>query len=315
MTKDKEKMYIGVDVSKDTLDIYWKGKSFKIKNDEPFISAFIKAEITSRAKPLCVLEKTGGYERVLIKALVDHKIPFHAAHPNKVKAFGNVCGHFAKTDKQDAILLFKYGVFISDEQKGDPILDDLSEEVTALRRLSRTIGKTLHGLKCRIKQMPSNCTRVLQKHIDFHEAELKALESLISEKIASHSELGEKQRLMMTMYGIGQKNSSTLLSEVPELGTLTKKQVAGLLGVAPRTHQSGKKSLGGHICGGRFYGRQALYQAALTAVRWGPKFKAKYERLKTKGKAKKVALVAIMRDMIIILNAMIKKGRTYELST
>ena len=120
---------------------------------------------------------------------------------------------------------------------------------------------------------------------------------------------------MMTMKGVGKKIATTLLAELPELGTLSNKQIASLAGVAPRTYESGKKSAPGHIFGGRFYARKALYMLALVAAFRDKVVKEKYQSMLTKGKAKKVALVAIMRDAIIILNSMLKNSKPYCFSS
>jgi transposase len=312
MTHDNK--ILGIDVSKDTLDLYWKGKSFKIKNEQSSISAFIKAEIKTREKPLCIMESTGGYEQNALDALSAAGKPVHVAHPSRVHAFAKASGHFAKTDKLDAILLHKYGHFIAHKEKGDTLLEPHYREIIALRRLSQSIEKELHAAQCRLKNSHASCHNRLAQMVAYFEKQIAEIGSEIAQKIRKDDQLKAKQDIMMTLPGVALVASSKLLTELPELGTLSGKQAAALVGVAPKTYQSGKKSIGGHISGGRFWARRTLYMVALVAARCNPKMKAKYERFVTKGKAKKCALVALMNDIIVILNAMVKKMKPYDLS-
>jgi transposase len=307
------KLCVGIDVSKDTLDIYLKGKSFKIKNQTKPIIAFIKAKIIDEMQTiLCIFEATGGYERSLRHALQDANIPYHMAHPTKVHAFAKACGHFAKTDKLDAILLHKYAEFISPNENGDTPLNPEHEEIIALRRLQRTIEANLHQAQCRIKQMPKSCTNHLNLQIKLFKKQILKIQNEINEKIEQDSVLKQKREILTTMVGVANKAASILLAEVPELGRVSRRQIASLMGVAPKTYQSGKKSAMGHISGGRFYARRALYMIALVRVRHEALAKERYNALLAKGKPKKVALVALMRDTAMSLNAMLKKAENYQ---
>jgi transposase len=304
---------LGIDVSKDTLDIYWKGKSFKINNDQLSISDFIKSEIQSREMPLCIMESTGGYEQNAMDSFSAAGKPIHVAHPSRVHAFAKASGHFAKTDKLDAILLHKYGHFIAHKEKGDTLLEPHYREIIALRRLSQSIEKDLHAAQCRLKNSHASCHNRLAHMIAYFEKQIAEVGKEIAQKIRLDTLLKAKQDIMMTLPGVAIVSSSKLLAELPELGTLSSKQAAALVGVAPKTYQSGKKSMGGHISGGRFWARRTLYMVALVASRRNPKMKEKYDRLVAKGKAKKAALVALMNDIIVILNAMIKRMKPYDI--
>ena len=307
------KVCIGIDVSKDTLDIYLKGKSFKIVNDAKSIMTFIKGKIKDDPQAiLCVFEATGGYERTLRHALQATGIPFHMAHPTKVHAFAKACNHFAKTDKLDAILLHKYAEFVAPREKGDAPLDPAHEEIVALRRLLRTIEASLHQAKCRIKQMPKYCKKYLNVEIKLFQKQILQIQSDINGKIEQHPTLKGKRDTLITMVGVADKTASILLAELPELGRTSRRQIASLVGVAPRTYQSGKKCSVGHISGGRFYARRALYMIALVRVRHEALAKERYNALLARGKPKKVALVAIMRDTAISLNSMIRKSENYQ---
>jgi transposase len=309
------RLYIGIDISKATLDIYWKGKSYKILNNTSAISAFIKAEIAEDVqKILCVMESTGGYERLAFQTFYEAGILTHVAHPNKVHHFAKALGRDYKTDKLDAILLHKYAAFISHETQGDVMHNPKQQQITALRRLSRTVEESLHMSQCRIKQMPESCRQYLQDTIDANKRQIAAIQKDIDVIIDNDPDLKAKRNIMLTMKGVGKKIAAILLAELPELGTLSREQIASLAGVAPRTHQSGQKSCIAHISGGRFYVRKALYMLALVAARYNLIVKQKYKQMVERGKAKKVALVALMRDSIIALNAMIKKMEPFNLS-
>lgn len=311
MAESNQKLCIGIDVSKDTLDIYWQKRSYKIANNKESIFNFIETEVKDGLKILCVMESTGGYERVASETFHNAGIAVHIAHPNKVHAFARACGHFAKTDKLDAILLHKYAQFVFSEEEGDIVLDDQHKEIIALRHLSKSIENSLHAAQCRIKQMPKLCSRYLETEITLYKAQISQIQEEIDNKIDNHPELKAKRDILLTMKGVGKKSASILLSELPELGTISRKEIASLTGVAPRTHQSGKKTANGHISGGRFYARKILFMVALVASRFNCELKIKYQQMLERGKAKKVALVAIMRDIIVTLNAMIKNKRPY----
>lgn len=301
------KLYIGIDVSKYTLDIYYNKKSYKIANNKSSISKFIKEYINPLEIGLCVIEPTGGYERVLKSILIKSKIPLHIAHPLKVVSYGRFKGHFAKTDKLDALLLHNYAIDVSKEETGDIFQEADQEEIWALNRLSTVLEENLHRAQCQIKQMPDNCKEYLEEQIKFYKKQIKELQEKIDSIVANNKSLKKKKDILVTMKGVGNKISSVLLCEMPELGSLSKRKISNLLGVVPKNKDSGKKKPTPHIIGGRFYARKSLYMAALVAVRYEPKLKEKYKKLLDKGKEKKVALVAIMHDIIISLNAMIKK--------
>jgi transposase len=298
--------FIGIDVSKDTLDIFCNNQSFKIENNAKSICAFAKAHIDLNIKNFCVFESTGGYERVVAETLAALDVKFHIAHPSKVHSFAKASGHFAKTDKLDAILLYKYAKFISDEEKGDKLPPKEMQEVLDLRRLLKGIEANLHAAQCRLKQMPKICQQILKDEIKFYKKKIDKINKQIQAKIESDPEMKQKKDIMVRFKGIGDKIASVIIAEMPEIGRVSRRQISSLAGVVPKTYQSGKKDLGGHIFGGRFYVRKALYMAALVASKADATVKARYAFLLSKGKAKKVALVAIMHDFIVAINASIK---------
>lgn len=314
MNNGKQKVCIGIDVSKDTLDIFYESKSYKISNTKNAIVSFIETHIKDTSNTLCVMENTGGYERLAEETFIKHSIPVHIGHANAIHAFAQACNHFAKTDKLDAILIHNYAVFISGRgENGNLEIDEEHREIIALRRLARSSEEALQAAQCQIKQMPAACTKFLKKRIKYLQAEIASISKEINEKINNHGTLKAKRDLLTSMTGVGEKTATILLAELPELGTLSRGEVAKLVGVAPQTHQSGKKSAAGHIAGGRFYARKSLYMVALVGLRHDPFIKKKYQNFVARGKAKKVAIVALMRDIIIILNSMLKRGEEYKI--
>jgi len=315
MDGSKVQVYLGIDVSKASLDICWQGKVVKITNEATSICDFIRTQLGEMTSQIfCVLESTGGYERLVVELLSKANIAVHVAHPSRVHAFAKACGHLAKTDKLDAILLAKYAQFIGREEKRVIILDAKQQAISNLRRLARSIERNLHAAQCRSKQMPAGCQLYLQQEIVFHQAQLAAIQAEIEGHINHQRELQAKRNILVTMQGVGEKTASILLAELPELGTVSRTQIASLAGVAPRSHQSGKKIGKAMIVGGRFYARKALYMVALVAAYHNPLLKQQYQAMLQQGKAKKVALVAIMRKIIVMLNAMLKNMQPYHFS-
>lgn len=312
MSVDKIKSFMGIDISKNTLDIYWKEKFLKINNTPSAIEAFVLGEVILDPPTLCVFEATGGYERELRKQFQQAGIAVHEAHSSRVHAFGKACGHFAKTDKLDALLLYKYADFVSEKEQGDPLVDERVEEIAALRRLSAAMEKELHADKCRLKQMPKSCEKFLKSSIRSRTRVLKAIHKEIREKISAHADLAEKEAILRSMKGVGPKTAAVLIAELPELGHLSKKEIASLVGLAPKTQESGKKIGSAHIRGGRFDVRRALYMAVLSGIRCNGRIRKKYLELLARGKKKKVAMVAMMRKMIVWLNEMVRTGQHYQ---
>jgi transposase len=301
--------FMGVDVSKDTLDIYYNEKHFKIKNDNRSILNFIKLEILDVAEiKLCVLESTGGYERLVMKLLQQSGIKVHRAHPNRVYSFAKTIKHFAKTDKLDSILLAKYAKFISDEQVGDRVISANQEQLQSLKAIEFDTETQLQANKNRLHHLDKKAASYVKKQIAFAERQLQAIRTDIDKLIDNDDDLKHKRGILESYKGVGKKTASVLLVVLPELGNLNNKQITALVGLAPKTNESGKKINKAHISGGRFFVRKALYMAALVAARYNHNIKIFYDRLIAKGKAPKIALVAVMRKIIICLNSMVKNN-------
>lgn len=310
---NSKEIFIGIDVSKETLDISIAGKHYKIANTQEAVSIFYSKHVIGYKVKLCVLESTGGYERDVLRTLQEYGVPVHRAHPNKVYAFAKAKGHFAKTDRLDAILLESYAKFVDGEEKGDKLVSAQEQSLKELRSLEHSLEEHLHANQCRLEHTKDKAKIYLQKQIDFTKEQLTEIRKDIEQVISDEPDLKAKSDLLMSYKGVGKKTASVLLIELPELGKLSHKQIANLVGVAPKTFQSGKIIGKGHINGGRFFVRKALYMAALVAVRYNEKMKLTYNNLISVGKPAKVALVAVIRKIIICLNAMIKNNTKFVL--
>lgn len=307
MSKE-DNIFMGVDVSKDHLDIYYNSKHEKIRNNIKAIRDFIRFELRGKdvAIRLCVVESTGGYEKVIMKLLQESGIMVHRAHPNKVYAFAKAKGHFAKTDRLDSVLLEQYAAFIADNVTGDEIISELQEELKALKAIETDLEIALQANKNRMHNLQGRALSYLKKQIKFYEKQLEQIRKDIDILISEDDNLSKKQKIITSYKGVGKKTASVLLIELPELGKLTNKEIASLVGLAPKTNESGKKIYKAHISGGRFIVRRALYMAALVAARYNQRIQVFYAKLIAAGKALKVALVAVMRKIIICLNSMLK---------
>jgi len=312
MNKNDKKVFIGIDVSKATLDVFFSGKHYKISNTAKAILAFIKDNIAAKKIDLCVVESTGGYERLAMQLLSKAGIPVYRAHPNKVHAFAKACGHFAKTDKLDSILLERYAAFIVDENVVTEVVSDTVLELQALRSVERNLEDSLHAYQCRREHLIGKALDHTNKQVVFIKQQLINVGQDIEELIKNDDDLSSKQQLLTSYKGVGKKTANNLLAELTELGKLNRKEIASLAGVVPKTYESGQKIGRGHIQGGRFYARKALYMAALVAMRYNERMRIFYERLRANGKSAKMALVAIMRKIVIHLNSMIKNNEIYS---
>lgn len=301
----------GIDVSKEWFDIALENKVFRIKQDKKHISKFICKHLSKKEKVLCVLESTGGYERLVAQCLTESGIEVHVAHPNKVLAFAKAKGRLAKTDKIDARILSEYGRFIDSSEirrPSTPAQNELRELGARLVQL-----KTMrHQEKCRLGTIESKIVKKsIEKTLKSIETEIEAIEQRLFILIHADVRLNDLYTNLQSMKGVGKTLALMLIIDLPELGQLNRKQVAALVGVSPITRESGKKighSSTGH---GRAAVRKVLYMAALVACRHNSNMKEFYERLIEAGKAKKVAIVAVMRKMLVILNAMARAGKPY----
>ena len=303
--------YWGVDVSKNWLDIALGTRVIRIDQTKKAMSDFLVQNKVSESNTLITLESTGGYEQLAVEYFSEKGFTIHVAHPTKVKSFARAKGRLAKTDTIDAKLLREYGRFIEVSE-----IRNLPSKTT---RKLRSLGSRLEDLKemhhqesCRLgiaselltKKSISSILKILKK-------EIASIEKEALDIIKSSNELKEKYELLRTMKGVGPILALTLICSLPELGVANKKEIAALVGVAPITNQSGQKSGKAMTRYGRQNVRRVLYMGALVASRHSSKFKLFYNKLVEAGKPKKVAIVAVMRKMIVILNSMIMTKKAF----
>lgn len=301
----EESVFIGIDVSKATLDIVMRpgGSRESIPNQEAQIGELVRRLSTLRVT-LLVVEATGGVERRIVRALAAAELPVIVVNPRQVRDFAKATGRLAKTDKIDAEILAHFGEAVRPALRTLPA--PASEELRALIARRRQVTEMLTAETNRLAHSAKAVGKRIEAHIRWLEAELDRVDSELDQSIQQSPIWREQEDLLKSVPGIGPVISRTLLAELPELGKLNRKQIAALVGVAPLNWDSGMMRGRRAIWGGRATVRGALYMAALVASRCNPKIREFHRRLRAGGKAPKVALVACMRKLLTILNAMIK---------
>lgn len=310
MTSMEEVEYVGVDVSKARLDIAVEpsGACWSVPNDEAGVSGLI-ARLNQMATGRVVVEATGGQERLLVESLSDAGLPVALVNPKQVRHFARGLGRRAKTDRIDALVLARFG------QVTQPILyvrlSDQQEELAALVERRQQLVDTLTAEKNRLATARPAARESLEAHIRWLEQESDSLRQRIEALLHQTSDLENKSEILQSTPGVGLITTATFLAALPELGRLNRKQAAALVGVAPFSHDSGSSHGARYCSGGRASVRTALYMATLSAVRCNPLIRDFYNHLKNKGKPSKVALVACMRKLLTILNAMIRDNKRW----
>jgi transposase len=302
----------GIDISKEWLDISIGNNVTRIKQTKSDISKFINNQKLKDNSCLAVLESTGGYEVLAADCLSEAGLTVHVAHPNRVRDFAKAKGYLAKTDKLDAKVMSEYGMFI-DPSKIRPLPSKLQRKLRDLSSRLSQLKDMHHQEACRVGM--ETCKEVSKSHkfmLKTLDKQIEKIEHEVLVIIDSDKSLARKYELLQTMKGIGPKVSLSLIAELPELGNATKKEIAALLGVAPITKDSGKQRGRAVTQNGRGSIRKLVFMGALSAIRYDKKMKEFYERLVGKGKPKKVAVVAVMRKMIVIMNVMLAKNEAYR---
>lgn len=312
-------LYIGVDVSKTKLDVYINDiakREYEFENSKLGIEKLIELLENLQSKnnviQLVVCEATGGYERLLSIMLRAVNIPIHVAHANKVRNFAKATGKFAKTDKIDAKILNEFAQVF--RPSSDTI--SLTPELDSLRALfirrQQLLDEKVRENNRLDKHILDKLRESIEKHIKWIEKELKEIDTLINQQIEAHEQIKNSVELLKSVPGIGVLTAIALLTDLPELGQIGDKQLAALVGVAPLNRDSGKMTGKRYIKGGRGSIRKSLYMAAVVSVRFNPDMKMFYQRLRSKGKATKVALTAVIRKLLTLLNAIIYRKTPWE---
>lgn len=297
--------FVGVDVSKDLLDVAIRpsGEGWRASNDDVGLAGLV-ARLEALKPEVIVLEATGGYEVPVAAALGTAKLPVAVMNPRQTRDFAKAVGTLAKTDRVDAQVLARFGEAVRPVCR--PLPDAQQRELEALLARRRQLVEMLTMERNRLRSALASVRPRLEAHVEWLENELKGGERELRQVLQQTPLWREKDELLRSAPGVGRVLSWTLLADLPELGTLNRRQIAALVGIAPFARDSGTMRGKRAIWGGRAPVRTALYMATLVAVRHNPVLRAFYQRLLAAGKPKKVALVACMRKLLVILNAMLK---------
>ena len=297
--------FIGIDVARDSLEVASRpaGDQWQVANDPAGIAALLP-RLRALSPTLIVLEATGGLELAVLAALGSAGLPVVAVNPRQARDFAKAIGKLAKTDAIDARVLAHFADAVRPAVR--PLPDAATRALGALVTRRRQLVEMLTAEENRRKTAPTAIRSDIQAHITWLRKRLKGVDKELSQAVRASPLWREQEDVLRSVPGIGPVVSVTLLADLPELGTLDRKQVAALVGLAPINRDSGTMRGKRTIWGGRATVRAALYMAALVGSRRNPVLHALYTRLLAAGKTKKVALTACMRKLLTILNALLK---------
>jgi transposase len=302
--------FVGIDVAQETLDIAVlpSCESRHMAHDDDGITA-LTDWLCTLAPTLIVLEASGGLETVLAAALAGAALPVVVINPRQVRDFAKATGRLAKTDHLDAHVLASFA------ERVRPPLRPLKDAQTRELQAWVTRRRQLIGMLTAEKNRRRRAQRPMRDHIDAHiawlEGQLGTIDTQLTEAIEDLPAWRDQSLLLQSVPGVGPVATATLIAELPELGTLSRRQIAALVGVAPINHDSGRYQGQRRIRGGRHAVRQALYMAALAGIRWNPAISIFHRRLRDAGKPPKIAITACARKLATILNAMVREQTTW----
>lgn len=308
----KATMALGIDVCKRWLDVFHSvtKQARRFENSARGLKELLAWLKSQPAVDVIVMESSGGYERSVLKALSAGSVPVARLNPRRVRDFARGAGILAKTDRLDAAVLARYAIAVGVELAplAEPAREELQQWLQRRAQLlqMRTADLNRRALASRpLRQMIDRTLRHLN-------VQIKHIDQRVAELIRTQACWGTKLALLDGLKGLGPMTRAWLMASLPELGVLDRRQLAALVGVAPFAVDSGTYRGQRHIFGGRARVRSVLYLAALSATRFDPKFKAFYQSLLARGKAKKVALVACMRKLLTVINAVFKTNTPYR---
>lgn len=302
----------GIDVSQERLDVgLWPSRqTFSDSNDGPGRKRLAE-RLAERKVRLVVLESTGRMEVPMALELDGHQVPYRIVNPRQVRDFARAKGILAKTDKIDSVVLANFAASMEIEPKALP--DAARRKLKAMVMRRAQLIEALIAEQNRLRgETDPDVLKSLDKSIAWLKREIALVDKKLDRTIGGNPEFSALSEVVQSVPGVGPQTAKMLAASLPELGTLTRQQIAALVGIAPLNRDSGK-SQGRRFCwGGRLEVRCALYMATLSAVKHYPALKAMYGRLRDKGKQAKVALVACMRKLLTILNAMVRDGTLWR---
>lgn len=311
---------VGIDVSKSQLDVVVHREVDGQETDDREAACYANSadgieRLTDRLQEIdpdrIVLEATGGYERPVAAALAAAGLPVAVVNPRQTRDFARATGRLAKTDEIDAGVLALFGERIRPEVR--PVASADQEAFAALVARRRQLREMKTAEQNRLQTAPSDAVRRdIEEHLSFLERRLAETEEQIEEAVEKSPMWKEEEELLCSVPGVGEKTAHVLLAELPELGDANRQEIAKLVGVAPLNADSGQRRGQRRTWGGRASVRKALYMATLVATRHNERIQDFYQRLLNRGKAKKKALVACMRKLLVILNTMVKNGTAWN---
>jgi len=303
-------LYVGIDVSKDRLDVAFSDGRYEAVNNDAVGRRRLSEQLSTQAPQLIVLEASGGYERGIAGELSAAGLALRVVNPGQVRHFAKAKGLLAKTDRLDAQVLWQFAQQMQPESRAIP-----SEELQELRGLIERRRQMVEMLTMEQNRLRLARKTVKRSHLRIIRAlkqQLDEIDEDLGKLLREHGVWREKVQLLESVPGVGELTSLKLLATLPELGTLNRKEISALAGVAPYNRDSGHWRGQRSIYGGRPMARSALYMSALVGCRHNPVLRVFYQRLLQAGKRKKVALVACMRKLLTILNVMLKEGRSWD---
>jgi transposase len=306
-TNNQNEINVGVDTGKTQLDIDIRPLDifFSVSNNEKGINKAIK-KIKKHKPTRIVIEATGRLEQGFVLACSKENLPIVIANPLQIKKFAGAIGQLAKTDKLDAKLIAQYGEVIK------PALSLIKPE--SLRLMSDLVSRRCQLMelqtmeKNRLQIMPKNIASMIKPILTSIKNQIIKIDKKLISLIENSEEYKAKNDIIQSVPGVGKVVATSLLGNMPELGYISNKEAASLVGVAPMNRESGRYKGKRRIKGGRHQIRTAMYMSMMSAMQCNPVFKAKYEQLVASGKPKKVAIIACVRKMLVILNSMVRDG-------
>ena len=312
MATSSEK-YVGIDVSKDRLDVAVLGEErvWQVDNTSSGIAQLVEG-MQELQPGLIVVEATGGYQRAVVEALFWAGLAVAVVNPARVRQFARACGLLAKTDKLDAQVLAEFGQRVQPRRYGGK--SEAEKQLSALLVRRKQVEEMLKAEQNRLRTISPSLRGSLERIIAILKEEKKHLEEQIQQFLKEQKAWQEQTEILRSAPGVGMVTTATLLAELPELGKMDRKKIAALVGVAPMNFDSGKKRGYRKTKGGRADVRSVLYMSTLVATRYNPLIQAHYQQLLKRGKLKKVALIACMRKFLTILNAMMRDQQPFRCS-
>jgi transposase len=303
--------YVGIDVSKDRLDVAILGQNQEkqVCNAQAGIKELVQW-MQELQPALIVVEATGGYQRAVVEALFLASLAVAVVNPARVRQFARACGLLAKTDKLDARVLAEFGQRV--QPKPYTGKSEAEKQLSALLVRRKQVEEMLKAEQNRLRTTSLSLKSYVEQVIVCLKEQKKRLDEQIQQFLQEQQAWQEQTEILSSAPGVGMVTTATLLAELPELGKMDRKKIAALVGVAPMNYDSGKKRGYRKTKGGRTDVRSVLYMSTLVATRYNPVIRTQYQQLLKRGKEKKVALTACMRKFLTILNAMLRDQQPFR---